>query len=291
MNDDRERDAWNYYERCPHCNRPARSKRNLRRLKLLILGGSSMLGLVGVAALPLAGFGLGGIAAGSMAASWQAAIGSVAAGSLFATLQSLGASGIGMLLFGSTSAALGLLGTVATRLGWCVCDLDDDQPNQNLLPHRFIRVNNANQNNVNQINYPIVEANEERVEQELNQQAIQSETCENSLNECPDCNQPMICVSNLNKVKKMIIENGLSATESPLNVLQSLEADQRDIFLSGDLTAAMHILASLANNSRWNWCMRSPIMEALTVMNNTNDTQNIRMNEVNYKDCKRKDIA
>lgn len=253
MSGDKDPDSWSFYDRCPHCKKPARSPSNLRRLRTLVVGGTLSCGLMGAAALPFLGFGLGGITAGSFAASWQSSIGLVAAGSLFATLQSLGATGVGILLFGSTSAALGLLATIATKLGWCECNLEN---------------NNA-----------IVEGNEKRVEHDI----------ENSLNECPDCNQPMICVSNLQKVRKMILETRLSAADSPWNVLESLEADQREIFLSGDLTSAMHILASLANNSIWKWCMRSPIMEALTVSNNTNETENILMNEVNYKECRPKD--
>lgn len=71
----------------------------------------------GAVALPLIGFGLGGVAAGSAAAAWQSSIGSVAA-----VLQSLGATGLGIFLFGSVGSALGLLSTIAVKLGWCTCD-------------------------------------------------------------------------------------------------------------------------------------------------------------------------
>lgn len=117
-------DSWNYYQKCRDCNKPAINEANLKRLIWLIIGGTGSGCVVGVAALPFAGFGAGGVAAGSMAASWQSAIGSVAAGSLFATLQSLGATGIGVLLTGTAGTALGLLGTIATRLGWCSCEDD-----------------------------------------------------------------------------------------------------------------------------------------------------------------------
>lgn len=48
----------------------------------------------------------------------------MAAGSLFAILQSLGATGLGILLFGSVGAGLGLLTSSAAALGWCTCDSD-----------------------------------------------------------------------------------------------------------------------------------------------------------------------
>lgn len=73
--------------------------------------------------LPLVGFGIGGIAAGSTAAAWQSSIGSagiVASGSLFAILQSLGTNGLGIILFGSVGAALGLLTSAAGKIGWCI---------------------------------------------------------------------------------------------------------------------------------------------------------------------------
>ncbi|GFH55933.1 hypothetical protein CTEN210_12409 [Chaetoceros tenuissimus] len=51
--------------------------------------------VAGACAVPMVvGFSTAGIAAGSIAAAWQASIGNVAAGSAFATLQSLGATGV-----------------------------------------------------------------------------------------------------------------------------------------------------------------------------------------------------
>lgn len=108
------------FEKCPKCKRTMVSRKNL----WIIRGGVSLgfittLGGIGALMLPLLGFGAGGIAAGSTAAAWQSSMGSVAAGSLFATLQSLGATGLGVLLFGSTGSALGLLGSLAVKLDWC----------------------------------------------------------------------------------------------------------------------------------------------------------------------------
>lgn len=66
--------------------------------------------------LPLLRFGAGGIVVGSIAAAQQSNIDSAAAGSLFATLHSLGATGMGVLLFGSTGSALGLVSSLAVKL-------------------------------------------------------------------------------------------------------------------------------------------------------------------------------
>jgi hypothetical protein len=64
----------------------------------------------------LAGFGAGGVAAGSFVAVWQSSIGSVGAGSLFATLQSLGATGT--LLTGAYGgAAVAGTGAVGNYFG------------------------------------------------------------------------------------------------------------------------------------------------------------------------------
>ncbi|XP_074109225.1 uncharacterized protein LOC141533997 isoform X2 [Cotesia typhae] len=76
-------------------------------------------------ALPLLGFGKSGIIGGSLAAGWQGP--AVAAGSWFATFQSLGATGLGKLLFGAVGSisgggALGLVYRFRGPLGWCTCD-------------------------------------------------------------------------------------------------------------------------------------------------------------------------
>ena len=80
--------------------------------KGLMIGGA-------VVALPciaasVAGFGVAGVVGGSAAAVWQSAIGNVAAGSLFATLQSLGATGVFVTgsAVGTSAAGAGL----ATKL-------------------------------------------------------------------------------------------------------------------------------------------------------------------------------
>ena len=86
------------WERCRTCNKPLNNEINIKTLRKIII--SSGLGglLLGGCALPFLGFGLGGISAGSFAASMQGP--AVVAGSFFAVLQSLGATGMGILLFG-----------------------------------------------------------------------------------------------------------------------------------------------------------------------------------------------
>lgn len=108
-----------FWKPCLRCDKPLVCEENLTNLKWLIGGSTIGFGVLGVFALPIAGFGAAGITGGSAAAAWQSSIGSVTAGSLFATLQSLGATGMGTIVFGSAGAALGLLGFSATRLGWC----------------------------------------------------------------------------------------------------------------------------------------------------------------------------
>lgn len=107
------------WRRCSKCNKPLVCEGNWRKLRKIILISTASAGIMGALTLPLLGFGAGGVAKGSAAAAWQSYIGVVAAGSLFAFLQSVGATGVGILLFGSAVAALGLLTSSATRLGWC----------------------------------------------------------------------------------------------------------------------------------------------------------------------------
>lgn len=54
---------------------------------------------------------------------------------MFAILQSLGATGIGILLFGSIGAGLGLLSSSAAAIGWCSCEADTkpQEPSNNSL--------------------------------------------------------------------------------------------------------------------------------------------------------------
>lgn len=117
------------WEKCRRCDRPRVCDSNTKKIRLIGVGGVVGGGLLGALALPLFGFGAGGVAAGSFAASWQSSIGIVAAGTLFATLQSLGATGLGVLMFGGLGAATGLLGTLAARLNWCKddCDYNDQK--------------------------------------------------------------------------------------------------------------------------------------------------------------------
>ncbi len=92
---------------------------------------------------------------GSAAASWQASIGSVAAGSMFAILQSLGATGLGILLFGSVGAGLGLLTSSAAALGWCTCDSDSNKKVQEPLDHANA-IDKSDKENVGQVEKEVV---------------------------------------------------------------------------------------------------------------------------------------
>jgi hypothetical protein len=117
----------NLFYKCPVCQRPLNSESNIPILRKIMaatgIGGS----IAGACALPLLGFGLGGIIAGSFAASIQGP--AVAAGSLFAILQSLGATGMGILLVGSVGAAVGVLSPLTAKLGWCSGNCDHATPN------------------------------------------------------------------------------------------------------------------------------------------------------------------
>lgn len=108
-----------FFEKCNLCSKPLVNEKNLSLLRKLIFGATITGGVIGTMSLPLIGFGFAGVTAGSLAASWQSSIGFVTAGSLFSILQSLGASGLGILLFGSSGVALGLLSSISTRLNWC----------------------------------------------------------------------------------------------------------------------------------------------------------------------------
>lgn len=128
------------FEKCVTCKRTLVSKKNLWIIRGgVTLGFVTTLGGFGVLMLPLLGFGAGGVVAGSTAAAWQSSIGSVAAGRLFATLQSLGATGLGVLLFGSTGSALGLLGSLAVKLDWCTGECSPEKGNN------LIEIVNSNQ--------------------------------------------------------------------------------------------------------------------------------------------------
>lgn len=118
---------WNW-ELCPTCDKPLVNEDNLRKLRKIIVVSGLGCGVLGAATLPLLGFGLGGVTAGSIAAGWQSYIGSVAARSLFATLQSLGATGLGIILTGSVAAGLGILSSCVARIGWCAGHDEDNNP-------------------------------------------------------------------------------------------------------------------------------------------------------------------
>jgi hypothetical protein len=105
------------FEKCLVCHKPINNEANVKVLRRIILG-SGLAGLaVGAIALPALGFGLSGITAGSFAASIQGP--AVVAGSAFAVLQSLGATGLGIVLFGSLGGAVGALAPLTAKLGWC----------------------------------------------------------------------------------------------------------------------------------------------------------------------------
>lgn len=115
------------YELCATCKKPQINENNLfvlRKRTLLYVGGGCVVGgLLGGAVLPIMGFGSAGVADGSMASSWKSSIGLVSAGSTFSLLQSLGATGSGIILFGSVGAvggggALGLIHKHASKFGW-----------------------------------------------------------------------------------------------------------------------------------------------------------------------------
>jgi hypothetical protein len=105
------------WDQCQKCIKPLNNESNIKSLRIIIAGSSLAGSVLGGFLLPFLGFGLQGITAGSFAASIQGP--AVAAGSLFAVLQSLGATGMGIILFGSIGAAMGVIAPIATKLGWC----------------------------------------------------------------------------------------------------------------------------------------------------------------------------
>lgn len=92
-----------YYQLCNICNKPLFNKHNLRiRLSKIFKYSSISIvvgSAIGAAVLPILGFRFAGVMARSLAAAFQTAY--TVAGSLFAILQSLGATGNGILLFGA----------------------------------------------------------------------------------------------------------------------------------------------------------------------------------------------
>ncbi|OIW31334.1 hypothetical protein CONLIGDRAFT_680044 [Coniochaeta ligniaria NRRL 30616] len=76
---------------------------------VVVVGMVAMPGVVTAPVLGLLGFGSGGVAAGSIAASAQAGIGNVVAPSAFATLQSAGAGGAGIVVVNTVVQGAGVL--------------------------------------------------------------------------------------------------------------------------------------------------------------------------------------
>lgn len=115
-------------ERCPKNNKPEVCAANLWKLRSWFIAGAIGTGFIGAKALPLIGFDVSGVVPQSIAAAWQSSIGNVAAGSLFSILQSLGATGSGVLLTGSVTAGLTALGglVVEKKLDWCTCQYDEE---------------------------------------------------------------------------------------------------------------------------------------------------------------------
>lgn len=109
------------FTNCLKCNKPLVNKENLIKLRYIILGSTGGGLILGCCLLPVLGFGLSGV--GGLASMMQPSV--IAAGSLFATLQSLGATGMGILLFGSIGSALGLLASITSTLNWCTCEKSD----------------------------------------------------------------------------------------------------------------------------------------------------------------------
>jgi hypothetical protein len=108
-----------------HKNTPPSNASN-NNMSTILKGTAITGGVVAVVcAVPiLAGFGTAGIGAGSVAALWQSAIGNVAAGSLFASLQSLGATGTFVT---GASSGLGVAGAAA---GLRTLTRDDNKASQ-----------------------------------------------------------------------------------------------------------------------------------------------------------------
>lgn len=120
------------FELCPVCGRPIVNEYNLKILRRILI---ASLGLAigtgfafGACLLPMLGFTASGVAAGSWAAAFQGPV--TMAGSTFALLQSLGATGMGTLLFGgvgsvtTAGSALFLLKQYANVINWCTCHND-----------------------------------------------------------------------------------------------------------------------------------------------------------------------
>lgn len=115
------------YSICPECRKSKETKTSEvetdgknaneswfdkeKALKYTKWGGVAV---AGACAVPMvAGFGTGGIVLNSFAALWQSSIGNVVAGSAFATLQSLGATGV--FAAGATAGATATTGALVAE--------------------------------------------------------------------------------------------------------------------------------------------------------------------------------
>lgn len=119
----------NLWYRCPETNKPEICSENLWKLRAICGGTVAVGGAVGYYLLPTVGFSPIGPDPGTYAAAWQSSIGVVPAKSLFAICQSLGMTGTGVVIIGSTTAALTFLAglVAANKLDWCTCQFDMQQ--------------------------------------------------------------------------------------------------------------------------------------------------------------------
>lgn len=116
---------------CSACGKPFLNEVNLERLRIYCATagvGSGLAGaFLGAAILPAFGFQAAGVAKGSIGAYVQSYLGSVKAGSLFAAVQSLGATGAGVLLTAPVgSLAMGvavyyIAQKIVEHIQWCQC--------------------------------------------------------------------------------------------------------------------------------------------------------------------------
>lgn len=128
------------YSICPECRKSKETKTSEvetegknaneswfnkeKALKYAKFGGAVV---AGACAVPMiAEFSTAGIAGGSIAAAWQASIGNVAVGRAFATLQSLGATGV-FATGASAGAATGATAFVAEKVSKKKSEGNDDE--------------------------------------------------------------------------------------------------------------------------------------------------------------------
>lgn len=119
----------NLWYRCPKTNKPEVCAENLWKLRAIVGGTAVVGGVAGYYILPAVGFSPIGPDPATLAASWQSSIGIVPAGSMFSICQSLGMTGTGALMIGTTTGGLALLASAvaAKNLDWCTCQYDMQQ--------------------------------------------------------------------------------------------------------------------------------------------------------------------